>query len=387
MRKQQLGQLLQFLFMWLLIRFFVVFVLEGSFVEFLLKYWLYFLIVSITYFYYYSIQYDFDKKSEFIRNAIIYGNLYLFAHIFFRPLLNITHQLFIILWLIVLWMWWSTKIRSKWKYLLQILWWIFSFFILISGMFYLYPERPDVEWFINSRKNQISVLWTTESVPQKDAYIQITNSKKNDKIVIAPYFERSLVENCKISYPSLKKQRDEKIIITSPYWDVLRLFPQSEIYLEFGEDGLIKASKLNWKVWFLSWVFNSSLSFVWDPDVLSLSQQEWIEWVQDSYKYDLVSYLKSQISSSSVSFANNTIMYNIDWKIIGFLARMFPATFSKNLRNYNEFQEYFDWIENNEINLDKYNIKVWSWWSISSFWGNIKKWFWVWKSNTYNIFR
>ena len=97
MREKQLIQLLQFIFAWVLIWLFVIFVLEESFVDFLLKYRLYFLIVSISYFYYYSIQYEPDKKFELIRNVIIYGNLYLFAHIFFRPLLNISHELFVFL--------------------------------------------------------------------------------------------------------------------------------------------------------------------------------------------------------------------------------------------------------------------------------------------------
>ena len=51
---------------------FVVFVMEESLVDFLLKYRLYFLIVSVSYFYYYSIQYDPDKKFIIIRNVIIY---------------------------------------------------------------------------------------------------------------------------------------------------------------------------------------------------------------------------------------------------------------------------------------------------------------------------
>ena len=97
MREKQLIQLLQFILVWVLICLFVVFVLEESFVDFLLKYRLYFLIVSVSYFYYYSIQYDPDKKFNLIRNVIIYGNLYLFAHVFFRPLLNISHELFVFL--------------------------------------------------------------------------------------------------------------------------------------------------------------------------------------------------------------------------------------------------------------------------------------------------
>ena len=97
MREKQLIQLLQFILAWVLVWCFVVFVMNSSFVDFLLKYWLYFLIVSVSYFYYYSIQYDPDDKSKLIRKVIIYGNLYLFGHIFFRPLLNISHQLFVLL--------------------------------------------------------------------------------------------------------------------------------------------------------------------------------------------------------------------------------------------------------------------------------------------------
>ena len=97
MRKQQFIHLLQFVFAWILIWAFVVFVIEKSFVDFVLKYWLYLLIVSFSYFYYYSIQYEPDKKYEFIRNVLIWGNVYLFLHVFFRPQLNISHQLFVLL--------------------------------------------------------------------------------------------------------------------------------------------------------------------------------------------------------------------------------------------------------------------------------------------------
>ena len=44
-------------------------------------------------------------------------------------------------------------------------------------------------------------------------------------------------------------------------------------------------------------------------------------------------------------------------KIIKFLVKLFPATFSRNLRNYNEFQEYFSWIDGDEINLSRYSLE------------------------------
>ena len=386
MRKQQLIQLLQFILAWILLWLFVVFVTKESFVDFILKYWLYLLIVSVSYFYYYSIEYEPDKKYNLIRNVVICGNVYLFLHIFFRPLLNISHQLFVLLWLIILWIRWSTTLKSRWRYLLQIIWWIFSFFIMISGMFYFYPEQPDINWFLENKDNKISVLWVWNSVDKRDAYIKITGLKWSEDFNIQSSFERSLSENGKIAYPSLKKNRDEKVIITTSYWDLIQVFPQSEISLEFSWKDLKMIKKLNWKIWFLSWIFESQVKVIW-MDKLSPEEQERLQWAQDIYKYELISYLKNQISESRIDLANNTIMYNIDGKIIKFLSKMFPVTFGKNLHNYNEFMKYFSLLEWDEIDLNRYTIKQWTWESISSFWWSLKENINMWKSNTYGWFK
>ena len=386
MRKQQLIQLLQFIAAWVLLWLFVVFVMEESFIDFILKYWLYLLIVSISYFYYYSIQYEPDKKFELIRNVIIYGNTYLFLHIFFRPLLNISHQLFVLLWLIVLWLRWTTKLVSRWKYLLQILWWLFSFFILVSGMFYFYPEAPDIDWFLKWRNCEILVLWAEGKVNKSDAYLKMTNKMGNFDTEIVPSFSRIISEDYKISYPSTTMQRNENVVIRSVQWDLIWIFPQSEIQLEFSWNDLKKISNLNWRIWFLSWVFEPSVEYVWDVQDLTSEQQERFEWIYNTYKYELVFYLKNQISDSNISWANNTIMYDIDGKIIGFLAKMFPVSFGKNLDNYNEFQKYFSRVDE-WVDLGRYEMKQWSWWSVSSMWKNIKSNMNIWRNNTYKVFK
>ena len=386
MRKQQLIQLLQFIAAWVLLWLFVVFVMEESFIDFILKYWLYLLIVSISYFYYYSIQYEPDKKFELIRNVIIYGNTYLFLHIFFRPLLNISHQLFVLLWLIILWLRWTTKLVSRWKYLLQVLWWLFSFFILVSGMFYFYPEAPDIDWFLKWRNCEILVLWAEGKVNKNDAYLKMTNKMGNFDTEIAPSFSRIISEDYKISYPSTTMQRNENVVIRSVQWDLIWIFPQSEIQLEFSWNDLKKISNLNWRIWFLSWVFEPSVEYVWDAQDLTPEQQERFEWIYNTYKYELVFYLKNQISDSNISWANNTIMYDIDGKIIGFLAKMFPVSFGKNLNNYNEFQKYFSRVDE-WVDLGRYEMKQWSWWSVSSMWKNIKSNMNIWRNNTYKVFK
>lgn len=385
MRKQQAIQLLQFILAWILLWLFVIFVMEKSFIDFILRYRLYLLIVSISYFYYYSIEYEPDKKYKLIRNIIIYGNLYLFLHIFFRPLLNISHQLFVLLWLIILWMWRSTTLKSRWKYLLQIVGWVFSFFILISGMFYFYPEEPDIKWFIESKNNEIRILWASGNVEKWDAYIKISNLRENEDFNINSDFSKALTENVKISYPSLNQYRDEKIIITTSYWDLVQIFPQSEISLEFSWKNLQTIKKLNWKIWFLSWIFESNIKIVWIDDLWQ-EEQTWLIWAQDIYKQELVYYLKKQISESRIWLANNTIMYNIDGIIIKILSKMFPVTFSKNMENYNEFQKYFS-RTNEELDLWRFSMRQLTWESISSFWWSIQENIDVWKNNTYGWFK
>lgn len=386
MSKKQLIQLLQFIIIWVLLWLFVVFVLEESFIDFILRYWLYLLIVSFSYFYYYSIEYEPDKKYELIRNVLIYGNLYLFLHIFFRPLLNISHQLFVLLWLIILWLWWTTKLISRWRYVLQVIWWIFVFFILISGMFYFYPEEPDIEWFLKVKSDEIRVLWVDSLVEKTDAYVHVVDSRWANDFDIVPGFTKILSENVKISYPSLKSQRDEKLVIITSFWDLIRIFPQSEVQVEFDWNNLIWVSKLNWKIWFLSWVFNSDVKVSWYEENLTQDQLDFINWAQSMYKSELVSYLKNQISDSKIGRANNTIMYDIDGRIIRLLAKLFPISFGKNLRNYNEFQKYFG-LADGWVDLGRYEMKQWTWWSITSVWWSVKGNMSVWKDNTYGIFK
>ena len=386
MRKKQLIQLLQFIVARWLLRAFITFVMKQSFTDFVLKYWLYLLIVSVSYFYYYSIQYEPDKKYELIRNVLVYGNAYLFLHIFFRPQLNISHQLFILLWLIVLGIWWTTKLKTRWKYLLQIIWWIFIFFIMISGMFYFYPEAPDIEWFLKNRSTEIQFIWVAKHVDKSEAYIQFSTDKGSSNVEIAPY-SRSLSENQKISYPSLRQNRDEIIIIRTPEWDLFQLFPQSEIKLEFSWKDLKTVSKLNWKVWFLSWVFDSVVKYSWEVDSLTPEQQEQLEWIGNVYKRELVMYLKSQISKSNMSRTNNTMMYNLDGKIVKILSKMFPSSFGKNERNYKEFQKYFNRVDGDAELWRQSTIQLEGNWWIDSLRWNLKENINVWRENTYKVLK
>lgn len=254
-------------------------------------------------------------------------------------------------------------------------------------MLYFYPEAPDIKWFLDSKHTELKISWINNPITKREAYIKTTTSKGNEDFEIIPNFGKILSENIKISYPSLKTNREEKITIINPQWDFIQIFPQSEIQIEFEWKNIKKIEKLNWKVWFLSWIFESNLELSWFESFLSQTEQERIEWSQSSYKHDLVSYLKNQVWESNIRRANNTIMYNIDGIIIKFLAKLFPVTFSKNLNNYNEFQKYFNLIEGNEINLVRYNTTQLTWQSINSFWWTLRDNIDAWKNNTYWWFK
>lgn len=383
MRKSQWIQLLQFIAIWILIYLFCVFVVKQSFVDLILKHRFFFLVTSISYFYYYSIQYEPDKKYQLIRNAVICGNLYLFAHIFFRPLLNIPDALFVLLWLIILWFWWTTKMRSRRKYLLQSLWFLFSFFILISGTLYFYPDKPDIEWFISSKNYELSVVWVTDVVSKREAYIQINNWRRNEEYEINPWFVKAISESCEISYPSSKFEREEKIVLVTPGWEIFWIFPQTKIQLIFEWSKLIKIYKQAWRVAILSWAFDEKIEFVWNVEILSWGELEKLETLQGDYRYSLVSYLRDQISESNISLANGTVMYDIDGRILRFLAKMFPASFGKNLKNYNEFMHYFWWIDQNDIDLWRYSMKNSWWWTMSSMLKTMQEGVKKWRQDTY----
>ena len=383
MRKSQWIQLFQFIAVWILIYLFCAFVIKQSFVDMLLKHRFFFLVASVSYFYYYSIQYEPDKKYELIRKSVIYGNFYLFAHVFFRPLLNIPDALFVLLWLIILWFWWTTKMKSRRKYLLQGLWFVFSFFILISGVFYFYPDKPDIEWFISNRNYEISVIWATDDISKREAYIQINNWRRNEEYEISPWFVKVISESCELSYLSSRSEREEKLFLMTPGWEIFRIFPQTKVQLNFEWKKMVKISELAWKVGVFSWFFDEKIEFVWDDEVLSSDELDLLKNLQYEYKYDFVSYLKNQISESNITLANGTIMYDIDGRILRFLAKMFPASFWKNLKNYNEFMYYFSLIDQDELNLWRYSMKNMWWWTMNSMLKTMKEGVKKWKQDTY----
>jgi hypothetical protein len=161
------------------------------------------------------------------------------------------------------------------------------------------------------------------------------------------------------------------------------LYPQSEVQIEFLDKGMVNITVVDWKIWFLPWLFTSSVEVIWDKYIFSGNESWWLSILQDGYNEDLVWYLRNQISSDSIGLANSEIMYNINGTIIRFLAFVFPTSYSKNLHNYNEFQKYLNLVRDNNIELWKHSKWIKSELSSISLWELIKKNINVGKENWY----
>jgi hypothetical protein len=57
----------------------------------------------------------------------------------------------------------------------------------------------------------------SDPVEKRDAYIRITNLRESEEFNIQSDFKKNLTENVKISYPSLNSNREENVIVTTPY--------------------------------------------------------------------------------------------------------------------------------------------------------------------------
>ena len=78
-------------------------------------------------------------------------------------------------------------------------------------------------------------------------------------------------------------------------------------------------------------------------------------------------------------------MYNLDGKLLKILAKLFPATFSRNLHNYNEFQKYFSMLPNNQVNINQHFKHNESTIHTDTLWSDIKENAQVGKQNIYNL--
>jgi hypothetical protein len=128
-------------------------------------------------------------------------------------------------------MWYLSKLHIKYKRPWYTIGSSSSFLILISGLFYLYPEKPDIEGFINQQQTQLIVTSPTTQ-PPRQAYIKVVNLETQTEKEL--FFQTgtqffSVPNQYQLSYISNNSHNTAEIFLLFPDGNLLQLFPQSAI--------------------------------------------------------------------------------------------------------------------------------------------------------------
>ena len=323
---------------------------------FLLSYRRYLIIVSVSYFTYGYYINEEDKKFHYLRNSLLVFNIYLTLHVFFRPVLNIEPALFLLLGCIILGLRYISQLHMKIKRPFYLIGGIFSFLILISGIFYLYPEAPDIAGFQAQQQTQL-ILISPTSLPQRSAYIKLTHLTTNQQQDI--FFQTGtqffpLPETYQISYISTTPENQAQAFIILPNANLLQIFPQSTTLLQ---------NEIIPEIWTFARAQAPRTGLIDDlnrinPEVSSTLPPilpETYEHITSFYRTHFQFYLAEQMGST---FLTNPTIQQINKSALTLLSKLFPGFFAQNLRNYYQFEYYFSLFSQQETIIDtkKYSI-------------------------------
>lgn len=330
--------------------------------NFLQSYRRYLLLISIAYFTYCYYLHEEEKKFQQLRSALLVFSLYLTLHVFFRPLLNIEPALFILLACIIGGLRYVSKLHIKIKRPFYLIGGIFSFLILISGVFYLYPDAPDVTGFQAQQQNQLLLIAPT-TLPKKTAYLLLTDLTTHQQQNL--FFQTGiqfihLPATYQLNYISTSINNEAQAFIISSTADLLQILPQST--LTFQE-------KPYPEIWTFSYypaprtgehkkpvspprVPNPES---WVPTLESSITLEAYEQVTAFYRIHFQSYLAQQIGSV---FLTTPTIQQINKTVLFRLSKIFPGFLSQNIENYYQFEYYFSFLNQQQtiIDIKKYTI-------------------------------
>lgn len=338
MKREHIIIIAQYLLVWILTILLTVYIFpEFWFFNFITTYWRYILIFTCSYITYYQFQTYQEKKYQQIRQGVLYFNIYLFAHVFFRPLLNITPELFILLGVSITVIFSLQKLflNTYIKTSLTILLSIINILILISGLIYTYPEPPHINQFIQKQSLQL-ITSSPENTPPQQTYLKIyypENSREEMLLFQEGTFQKILPNHIELHLISNQQNIPQQTFLLFPNWSLLQLLPQSTIAIKKeGLNHIIQQWIGNSKI------FNSEL----DTTIMFQDQQnispEIYHSISQQYYNNLQTFLKKQIWGV---FRTNPISIRLSEKTLLILSKTLPSFFSQNLKNFYNFQTFF----------------------------------------------
>jgi len=221
--------------LFLLVRFFLwKYSPESNTIEWFIEHKIYTVYIFASIIILYSLWSRIKKSTNFLFNLIVVSHFVIGGFYFTQENFKLSsyYNIIFLSLVVLLFLVWKIKYKIKWLFLaILFLWalWIMSF-----AIFPLFEEKPDIDWFIKTQKNQI-IPFISEKKDQTSFLILIENngSKKSyDVSKLKNNIELNLQQKNIISFASQHQTMNNGIFINLRQGDNIFLPTQSSMSLE-----------------------------------------------------------------------------------------------------------------------------------------------------------
>ncbi len=232
-------------------------------------------------------------------------------------------------------------IRHWIRYVLIIPVIVIALFFLWLLVIPLYPQGPNGEWFFRQGTNMLFIFpdATAKSTSQ---IVIIHGDEKPTVLSTQQETQQSLKEGDITKINFVSQQPDEKTLcfIQLHEGTLIQLYPQSSLLLS-GRYPLLDLQALQGKISFSPSpeTAQATITMTWIIKDTSISTEK--SGLFSAFEQKKTDYLIQQWWT----FMDNQTMNQLSKYFLEILNKIFPSLYSKNLQNYNDFQQYIQKIE------------------------------------------
>lgn len=293
-----------------------------------------------------------NKNTQILKKIFLIVEIYLFLLIFIQSESNFSQGEFLIFYLSGMWIYYETfypRTEKRKKIFLMSCYGIINLFFLSIALFIQWKKPFDEQKFLNQQNYSLYLI--SNETPYKNYYtINLKNSLASESLQLLSWIQqKTLDKNSEFTllFSSLKNNLEQKVLIKDPSWNLLEIFPQSEISFSTYDTTLIY--KKQW--WKIKWYPQESIF----PKKFKNFQK--------NYKKLKKNFALSQLP---VRFRSNTKLQKISRIYTERLWKIFPFWYKNALENFQTFLPYlsFSWVsknynQTNILKILRSTTKIW----------------------------
>lgn len=274
-----------------------------------------------------------DENTQTLKKILLIIEIYLFLLIFIQSGSNFSQGEFLIFYLSGVWITYEAlypRTEKRKRIFLMSCYGIINLFLLSIALFMPWRNGFSQQDFVNQQDYSLYIISNTP--PQKNFYtISLKTPSSFETFQLLSWIQqKTLDKNSDFSllFSSLTYNPEEKLLIQDPNWNLLEIFPQSEI--SFSTYNTTLTYKKQW--WKVEWHPQKRLF----PPKLKI--------FQNNYQALKRNFAVSQLP---VPFQSNSKLQQISWTYTERLWKIFPFRYGNSLKNYKTFLPYLNlsWSE------------------------------------------